>query len=464
MKYLLLPVLLLLLTLMNSCQKDRILTSKDALLYLSEDTLHFDTVFTTTGSTTQYFKIFNPNSQKLILSNIRLMGGNGSVFKVNIDGVPGSNFDEVEIAAGDSIYGFVTTVINPNSQDLPFVVRDSLQITFNGNKRLLQLEAYGKNAYFLRNKTITKDTTWSKKLPIVILGQLKVNEAVTLTIEKGTRIYTNALAPIQIHGTLRALGEKQDSNRIVFTGDRLDEPYKNYPGSWPGIYFNKTSNNNILSYCIIKNAYQGVICLQEASNALPKLTLQECVFDNIYDVAIGAGKSSITARNCLISNSGYGAYLTAGGNYSFLHCTFAGIGNNYVAHKNATFTATNADADGNTDALSCTLDNCIVYGEGGTVDNELVVSKKGSNPFLVAVNNTLYKNKNANNLIGFTNSINNQLPQFTTIDVTKRIFDFRLKATSPCINTGNSTYAITTDLDGNPRPVGIPDMGCYEMP
>jgi predicted amidophosphoribosyltransferase len=56
-----------------SCTKDSFITSPAALIGLSDDTLHFDTVFTSVGSVTQSLKIFNLNDQKLRLSNIELM-------------------------------------------------------------------------------------------------------------------------------------------------------------------------------------------------------------------------------------------------------------------------------------------------------------------------------------------------------------------------------------------------------
>jgi len=39
----------------------------------------------------------------------------------------------------------------------------------------------------------------------------------------------------------------------------MDDPYRDFPGSWPGIYFRKTSINNKLQYAFIKNAYQAVV-------------------------------------------------------------------------------------------------------------------------------------------------------------------------------------------------------------
>ncbi len=447
-----------------SCQKESIITSKDALLRLSEDTLHFDTVFTTMGSTTQFFKIFNSNSQKLILSNVQLMGGTSSFFKINIDGSSGTIFNNVEIAPNDSLYGFVTVTINPNAAALPFVVRDSISINFNGNKKYLQLEAFGQNARFLRNKVIATDTTFTNTLPIVILGNLTVNEGRKLTINEGTKIYLNANAPIIVNGTLQAIGKKFDSTKIVFQGNRLDEPYKGFPGSWPGIYFNEKSVNNVLQYCVIKNAYQGVILQSPATNASPKVILQECIFDNIYDVAIGAVNSSIAARNCLVSNCGNNLFILSGGNYNFNHCTFVSIGNSYVEHKNPAAFVSNSNSTNQTNVLNCSFTNSIIYGEGGLVDDEITISRNVATAFNLSLTNVLYKVKNdiSPSVATISNSLKNILPLFDSIDNGKRVYNFRLKPTSPCINKGITT-ALNIDLDGNPRPVGIlPDLGCYE--
>ncbi|MCA9428078.1 MAG: hypothetical protein KC994_23570, partial [Candidatus Omnitrophica bacterium] len=41
--------------------------------------------------------------------------------------------------------------------------------------------------------------------------------------------------------------------------------------------------------------------------------------------------------------------------------------------------------------------------------------------------------------------------------------DFHLQAASPCIDAGTDT-GLTTDFDGNPRPIGRFDMGAFEFP
>src|SRR4028119_1996995 len=86
-----------------SCSKTSFITSPDASVNFSADTLHFDTVFTTTGSVTKTVKIFNLNDQKLRLSNVKLMGGTASAFKLNVDGTPGVTFPNIELQPNDSI-------------------------------------------------------------------------------------------------------------------------------------------------------------------------------------------------------------------------------------------------------------------------------------------------------------------------------------------------------------------------
>jgi hypothetical protein len=56
--------------------------------------------------------------------------------------------------------------------------------------------------------------------------------------------------------------------------------------------------------------------------------------------------------------------------------------------------------------------------------------------------------------------LNNQNPQFDSIDINNRYFDFHLKSNSPAINKG-AALGIGADLDGRAR-VTQPDLGCYE--
>ena len=457
-------VILLLISFVG-CKKDSFVTGKDAIITLSADTLRFDTVFTTTGSITQLFKISNNNNQKLKISNVTLKGGPGSAFKINVDGSAGPVVKDITLDAHDSLFVFVTVTVNPTLAAQPFIMRDSIAIESNGNSNFVQLEAWGQNAHFLRNQKITGSVTWTNDLPYVIIGGLQIDTTASLTIQRGCKIYLHADAPLLVDGSLQVNGEKYDSTRVYFKGDRMDYPYNEYPAAWPGIYFRNTSKNNVLQFAVIQNAYQGLVAQAPSPNANPKLTLNECIIDNIYDAGIYGIGTSITARNCLISNCGKNLQLVYGGNYQFVHCTVPTIANNYIAHKDPVLFICNYILVGGTlytDNLSAAFTNCLFWADNGTADNEVVSSKQGGGVYIINFNNCLWKVKdNPANITSAVNIINNQNPVFDSINTSKRIFNFRLKDSSPAVNKGVNAGVIT-DLDGNARPVGLPDLGAYE--
>ena len=72
------------LTPLNSCNKWKGYSKEN--LSFSVDTIVFDTVFTTVGSTTKQFKIYNPSVKSVKIEEIELMGGSQSPFRINVDG------------------------------------------------------------------------------------------------------------------------------------------------------------------------------------------------------------------------------------------------------------------------------------------------------------------------------------------------------------------------------------------
>lgn len=446
-----------------SCKKNNFNTSSDAALIISSDTLRFDTVFTTTGSVTKYFTINNPNNKKINLSSVQLMGGNASAFRMNVDGVAGNSFNNITIEANDSVYIFITVSINPNSNTLPFIVNDSIRIQWNGNTIFKQLEAWGQNAIFLRSTVIKGNNTWNSTLPYVIIGGIRIDTTASLTIQKGTRVYMHADAPFVVDGTLKINGTKTDS--VVFRGDRLDESYRDLPAAWPGIYFRSPSKNSELTFTVIKNAYQAVVVEGPSVNANPKLVLAQCIIDNAYESGLYFLRSNVIVQNSLISNCGKNIIIGYGGSYVFTHCTSAAFSTNFINHKNPVLFAGNSIRVNNVTSsadLNATFTNCIFWGDNGTVEDEIVTSKEGSSAFSVNFNNVLYKVKSADPAnANFLNSIKNSPPLFDSIDAGNRYFNFRLKQNSPAINKGIAT-SLTIDLDGKPRAIGLPDLGCYE--
>lgn len=392
------------------------------------------------------------------------MGGATSPYKLNIDGISGSELNNVELEANDSVYIFAQVNVNPTATNLPFIIRDSIRINYNGNTRWVQLEAWGQNAHFFRDKRITVDETWNNDLPYVILGSLVIDPNKTLTINKGCRVYVHADAPILVDGSLKINGLKDTADRVYFRGDRMDDPYKDYPAAWPGIYFSPSSKDNVFNYVVLKNSYQTIVLQDPSPNGNPKIILNECVVDNSYDAGILAVNSSVQARNCLVSNCGKNILLVQGGDYQFDHCTAATIASGLVDHKNPVLLVSNYILVNNSPVprnLTALFRNCIFWGEGGIVDDEVAVLKNGATVFNVNFNHNLWKVQTAPANIASNNILNNMAPMFDSVNTFRNFYNFRLKLGSPAVNAG-ITSSVTIDLDGKPRPNGIPDLGCFE--
>ena len=274
------PLLILIALLFAACNKDEDLNFEtNAKLSFSTDSILFDTVFTAIGSTTRRLKIYNKNPNAILINNIKLSGGNSSSFSLNINGQAASTLDLVKINGNDSINVFVKININPSTQNLPFLVQDSILLYFNGNKERIPLVAYGQNANFIVNQRIKQNTTWNSKLPYIIYQSVSIEEDANLTIAPGTRLFFHSNASMNIKGTLIANGTKKDS--IVFTSDRLEKIYADEPGQWNGIHFYPSSQNSQINYAIIKNGVAGITADSLSLNSNPKLLLTNTIIKNM---------------------------------------------------------------------------------------------------------------------------------------------------------------------------------------
>ena len=308
----------------------------------------------------------------------------------------------------------------------------------------------------MRGRIIRSNETWNSDLPYVILGGIEIEPDAKLTINEGCKVYLHADAPIVVSGTLEVLGKKFDSTRVIFTGDRLDEPYRGYPASWPGIYFNPSSKDNIINYAVIKNAYQAVVVLNPPLNANPKLAISETIIDNAYDIGLLGIHTKITGQNLLVSNCDKNMVLVNGGDYQFTHCTIASYSTDFIRHERPVLLLSDY-LDNSQNALDALFRNCIFWGEEGMVENEIRVEKKG-NPSII-FDGVVWRVKDTP--VTATGNSSNQDPMFNAVDGERNLYDFHIKESSPAINKGVNT-SITLDLDGNPRPIGLPDIGSYE--
>lgn len=448
------------LLLFSACRKEEIITmDESAKLQFSADTILFDTVFTSIGSTSRRLRVYNPNKNAVRISEIALAGSDASSYQVNINGQAVNKATNLELAGKDSLSIFIKVSINPGSAALPFIVADSLRFLTNGNRQSVQLRAYGQNARFINEEIINGNVIWDKQLPYVIYNSALLSEGSKLTIEKGTRIYFHKDSKLFVAGTLDAQGDLNDT--ITFSGDRLEKMYNDEPGQWGGIHFLSRSKDNILRFTRIKNAVAGVRVDSLSTNANPKLIISNSIIKNMQVAGLLMYNADVSAFNNLVYNCGqFLIYGALGGRYDFKQNTFAGMNFIFARQTPAVYFADHY-LGGNvmqTAALNISFVNNIIWGSN---PNELLIERKGNLLFDVSVQSNLLKTTSD----AFTNNLLNLDPLFT--DARKE--NYRLTAGSPVLNKGRNlasdpyfTPYLITDIQTNAR-IFPSDLGCYEF-
>ncbi len=452
-----------------SCKKGDYIDSPDASLSVA-DSIKFDTVFTAQGSTTQYFKIFNLNKQKLRLDEIRLAGAANSSYQINVNGTAGTDFSNIDIEAGDSIYCFVKVNIDPTNVSSPFLVQDSIGIFYNGKKQYVQLQAYGQNAVYLTNMAIANDTIWKKNLPIVLLKDLTISEGKTLTIEKGTKVYCHAKAGLLVNGRLLANGDTASADRINFTTDRLgyvqginndDVDYSKLAGAWPGLEFGENSSGNVLSNVTIKNAIYGIVdTLNATTPSNIKLNLKGCIVQNNSGYGVLSRLGNMSIVNSMVANNGRCIGLYNGGRYVLNYNTIVGYSNLYVSHSDPVFILNGSSSE----ALNVAITNCILWGDNTSLNSEIGIGSDLGSNISVKIDHSLAKYSNLPSSLQLSNMLQNIDPNFSLIDNDRAQYDFRLSSVSPCLGAATPVSGITYDISGNLRNTLKPAIGCYENP
>lgn len=477
-----LPLLLLIALLNNGCKKDNF--SGDGALEFSADTVLFDTVFTTIGSATRQFKIYNPSSDEVTISSIMLAGGQQSKYRVNVDGVAGIAFSNISIPGKDSLFVFVDVTLDPNNLSQPAIVTDSIVFNTNGNIQDVDLAAFGWDADFTYPTDYIEgigpytfldcDITWTPSEPHVIYGWAVVPEGCTLTIEAGTRVYNHKGSGIIVDegGTLIVNGTPQ--NQVIFASDRLDDFYEDQAGEWNGIWLYNGSLDNVINGALIKNGYFGVrVDTISPLSSNPTLTLTNTIIENMASVSMVSYAGNVDAYNCVFGNAGqYSAALINGGNYNFYHCTFGNYWINGNRQTPAVF-MTNW-LEGATvyylKELNSYFGNCIIHGNN---QSELGLDEDPLAGFNFEFDHCLIKlDFNADEAIDisdlneFHDIIYNEDPNF--LDPTNQNFELD-SLESPAVDAGDIGITnvdlgiLGTDVTGNFRPFGNgPDLGAYE--
>ena len=182
-----------------------------------------------------------------------------------------------------------------------------------------------------------------------------------------------------------------------------------------------------------------------------------------------AKQSNIDVDNTLISNCGKNINIQEGGSYHFINCTVVSYSNVFILHEypvlqlnnyaypNSILTASDIYAD---------FKNCIFWGDGGGFDEEINLSREGTNPYNVSFRNCLIKSNINNSDAQFIDNIRNIDPSFDSVDTYNNYYLFTTNQyASPVIDAGLDTTntIFPFDLNHNNRIAGLKtDIGCYE--
>lgn len=473
-----------------SCKKDKLLTDGNAKVSFSQDSVLFDTVFTTIGSATRRMEIVNNHSQKIKVSGIHLEMGSGSPFILNVDGISGKTFSEFEIPAHDSIFVFIQVNVNPTNQNSPLIITDRMVVEVNGNEQYVKLEAWGQDAYYhmpdhaiqyqggyLPYSTVSTATnatvTWNNDKPHVIYGYLVVDSTQKLIINQGVRVYFHQNGGLWVfrYGTLQVNGTY--GQEVTFQGDRRESDFADLPGQWDRIWINEGSKDNYINYAIIKNGFIGIqaeLLLGNVSD--PRhLTVNNTIIRNCSKWGLyGVAYNIFGANNVVCNCKEYCGVFTLGGRYDFFNCTFANYWNqdggrggqpcvhvdNYYVDNNQVVHVMPMD--------SVFFGNCIVEGSQG---NELELDIKagtGPNTPFYHFSYCLLKTTNNISTANYDNCLQNQATNFS--DVTN--YKFSINSNSAAINQGTTNFftnypVLTSDITGYSRTSTVPDIGAYEF-
>ena len=462
-----------------ACQKEMVSDDPTLALKFSHDTVLFDTVFTTMGSSTKQIMVYNPNKNAIQIDQVSMR--EGKYFKINLDGE--NNLDQlrdITVRGGDSLFLFIRTYIDPLNENSPVFIEDDIAFGVNGHVQKINLQAYGQDVEKIRipGDSLIMTLSLTSQKPYLLYDTLNVGN---LTIEAGTTIYMHTGAGVYVYGSMQAQGTKEKP--IVFRGDRTDRlfdsvPYRMASGQWDGIYLLHAQGmmppTYTLDYVDILSGSVGLYVYSESTGLiLPKLTMKNSRIHNhsIYGLVVQNVDAEVV--NCEISNcASYCVYL-AGGKHQFVHNTIAAyygypytnlnIHQNIIPEDVAAVYINNLSKN-NAKTIS-SFTNCIITGgrkqslmvatplpdyyEGRFEGNYLRCDSLDE----VFAKNNVYASDSDTMVFRNTYYLYEKY----------HYYDFHLDSLSPARGIGDSIVALKypTDIEGCPRK-GKPDAGCYE--
>lgn len=456
-----LTLLGMLLVILLACERHH--DNTGASLAFSSDTIHFDTVFTSIGSTTRELRVRNISGAAVIVDRIFLGGGNDSAFRLNVDGESTSDVHNVKIEAHDSLFIFIDAFIDPDNADSPFIVADSIIFETNGNNQKVYLLAWGQDIILVKNMTISPGS-WTSKKPYLVYGRCLVDTLSSLTIEEGVRIYFHRQASLVVAGSLIVNGSLDAP--VVFASDRLESVYRDVPGQWDGIMFLNTSRANRISYSEICNSVIGIKIGEPYDVAIfPDLKILNTKIYHSSVAGISAISANIQAANCIIAHCGSNCIdLQAGGDYSFIYCTIDNWWEYGFRQTPSLFVKENSDFPLlSASQLNLNFGNSVLYGNTNSeLDIESLSGQYSGNYFF---DHCLLKIDTITSLFWTPDRFHSTIVNKDPLFIDEFNLDFRPDTLSPLIDSGAEIYTADypSDIRGVTRDTGEkPDIGAFE--
>lgn len=420
----------------TACIEDDFTTSSSDVLEFSCDTLAFDTVFTELGTPTKRFTVYNRHKKMINISSVKFEGTNGGRFYLNVDGMTGEEFHDVEIRGEDSIFVFVEAYIDPTNKNNPIEIKDNVQFVTNGVTQRVLVTAWGQDVVRKYGEVVESDARLTAEKPYVIFDSLVVAEGATLTIEPGATLCFHDDAYIDVRGTLNAIGTQYAP--ITLRGDRTDNvvgdiDFDIMSGQWGGVYFAPESFDNEMQYVLMRGSTFGVYADSCGVMDRRKLHLYNSVLHNATNAVLLSMHSWIDAEGTEFSDAGGNVVALIGGKVRFVNCTLANyylfsaiggaiLGLDYVLPE---------DEVKDVPLMDARFDNCVIYGIAGDIN---IGDLTNSNVYL---RNCLLKSAGEND-DNFINCVWEGDPMFFTIRE-DYIFDYRLKNESQAIGKGDAS-------------------------
>lgn len=467
-----------------ACDDDHFATSASDQPTLSTDTLSMGTLLCGNSSATHLVKLYNHCDGDLRLSSISLRNGNESGFRMNVDGMNGTRFDNsdlLRIAQGDSLFIFVegTFPMGENPVNLPRVEhKDYIDIVCNQRTKTIILTATSQNVEQLTKVVIDQDSCWStSELDKQIMDSLIIEQGVTLTIDSGVTIYLHNKAGIRVAGTLICRGTLQDP--VIIRGDRTDNlfsdlPYDNLPAQWGSMLIENTAKGCSFVHTDIHGLVDGIVL--DSTDVL----FESCRLRNSDGNLLTCRMTELRLRNCELSQAAGALLDIRGGKDSIIHCTLANYNFNRKIYSAAVCLSNQDPAQKRYTPLEeCYFLNTIVFGRGYyeldpkefwpdvnlyyQAPTSTDKAQNADSVFCYTFDHCLLRVKGSDNN-DFIQTIWNVDPAYVRLDDDNCAFDFHLQSTSPAIGYGNGKGSLLCpkDLDGKVRP-DIPTIGCYEV-